>query len=211
MDSRLIPISCSNDCRYPLFKQLSYEPNKVISTKYLGSIDVPASSKLVAIKALKGSGKTEAISQLCQEACVKQQPVIVLTYREQLGRELARRFQLPYKTEVNQTPEGKLYGFSLCVDSCHPQSEAKFQGKNWEDALIIIDECESVFWHALNSSTCVRNRVSILSELKDLFTRALNPDSLGRVVLADADLGDLSIDFVKDIAGNTVRLSSKQY
>ncbi len=185
-----------------LFKQLTYEPNKVISTKYLGNIDVPSSAKLVAIKAPKGSGKTEAIAQLCQEAYEKQQPVIVLTYREQLGRELARRWNLPYKTEVNQTPEGKLYGFSLCVDSCHPQSEAKFQGKNWEDALIIIDECESVIWHTLNSSTCVK-RGSILSELEDLFIGALDPDSNGRVVLADADLSDLSIAFVKDIGGQS--------
>lgn len=184
-----------------LFNQLTYEPNKVVSTKYLGSIDVPASSKLVAIKAPKGSGKTEAIAQLCQEAYEKQQPVIVLTYREQLGRELARRFELPYKTEIHQTPEGKLYGFSLCIDSCHPQSEAKFQGENWENALIVVDESESVIWHALNSSTCSRNRVSILSELKNLFTGALAPDSGGRIVLADADLSDLSIDFVKDIAG----------
>jgi hypothetical protein len=187
--------------RTSLFNQLSYKPDKVISTKYLGSIDIPASSKLVAIKAPKGSGKTQVIAQLCQKAYEKQQPTIVLTYREQLGRELARRFKLPYKTEIYQTPEGKLYGFALCVDSAHPGSEAKFQGKNWENALIVIDEAESVIWHALNSSTCTKNRLPILHELEILFTKALSNDSLNRVVLADADLTDLSIDFVKGMAG----------
>jgi hypothetical protein len=184
-----------------LFKQLSYEADVVISTKYLENIDVPASAKLVAIRSPKGSGKTEAIAQLCQEAYEKQQPVIVLTYREQLGRELARRFKLPYKTEIHQTPEGKLYGFSLCIDSCHPQSEARFNGHSWGNALIVVDECESVIWHALTSNTCAKNRLPILHELTALFTKALSHGSSGRVVLADADLSDLTVDFVKGIAG----------
>ncbi len=184
-----------------LFKQLTYEPDVVISTKYLGNIDVPASTKLIALKAPKGSGKTETISLLCQQAYENGQPVIVLTYREQLGRELARRFKLPYKTEIHQTPEGKLYGFSLCVDSCHPQSEARFNGNSWGDALVIIDEGESVLWHALDSSTCTKTRLPILKELETLFTGVLNNDSLGRIVLADADLSDLSVEFIRNIGG----------
>jgi hypothetical protein len=184
-----------------LFKQLSHEPDVVISTKYLGNVSVPDDAKLVVFKAPKGSGKTAAISALCEEAYKKRQPVIVLTYREQLGRELARRFKLPYKTEIHQTPEGKLYGFALCVDSAHPQSEVRFVGDSWHNALIIIDECESVIWHTLNSSTCTKNRLPIMSELQALFTKALSNDSLGRVVLADADLSDLSIDFIRGMAG----------
>ncbi|MBA2750337.1 MAG: DUF3854 domain-containing protein, partial [Tatlockia sp.] len=187
--------------RTSLFNQLTYEPNKIVSTKYLGSIDVPNNAKLVAIKAPKGSGKTEAIAQLCQEAYQNGQAAIVLTYRQQLGKELARRFKLPYKTEVHQTPEGKLYGFSLCVDSAHSRSEVGFRGDSWGDALVIVDECESIVWHTLNSSTCTKNRLSILKELETLFTEALSNNSLGRVILADADLTDLSIDFVKGIAG----------
>ncbi|MBA2748561.1 MAG: DUF3854 domain-containing protein, partial [Tatlockia sp.] len=186
-----------------LLKQLSYEPNIVISTKYLGNVSVPDDAKLVMFKAPKGSGKTAAISALCEEAYKKGQPVIVLTYREQLGRELARRFKLPYKTELGATPEGKLYGFALCVDSAHPQSEVSFKGDSWGDALIILDECESVLWHTLNSSTCIKNRLSILCELEALLTGALDPNSQGRVILADADLSNQSIDFVKGMAGRS--------
>lgn len=183
-----------------LFRQLSYEPNVVVSTKYLGNVGVPDDAKLVVFKAPKGSGKTEAISLLCEEAYNKEQPVIVLTYREQLGRELARRFKLPYKTELREIPEGTLYGFALCVDSCHPKSEARFTGDTWADALVIIDEAESVTWHTLNSATCTKNRLPILHELEALFTRALSSESKGRVVLADADLSDLTIGFVKEVA-----------
>ncbi len=186
-----------------LLKQLSYEPNIVISTKYLGNVSVPDDAKLVVFKAPKGSGKTAAIAALCEEAYKKGQPVIVLTYREQLGRELARRFKLPYKTELGATPEGKLYGFALCVDSAHPQSEVRFKGDSWGDALIILDECESVLWHTLNSSTCIKNRLPILCELEALLTGALDPDSQGRVILADADLSNQSINFVKGMAGRS--------
>jgi hypothetical protein len=164
-----------------LFRQLTYEPNVIVSTKYLGKIDVPDDAKLVVFKAPKGSGKTEAIADLCNKAYNKEQPVIVLTYREQLGRELARRFKLPYKTEVRQTPEGTLYGFSLCVDSCHPKSEARFSGDNWGDALVILDEVESVVWHTLNSATCTKTRLPILHELQALFTRALSADLRGEL------------------------------
>lgn len=186
-----------------LFRQLSYEPNVVVSTKYLGDVGVPDDAKLVAFKAPKGSGKTEAIAALCEHAYKKEQPVIVLTYREQLGRELARRFKLPYKTELRKTPEKTLYGFALCVDSCRPESEARFTGDSWGDALVVIDECESVVWHTLNSATCTKTRLPILHELEALFLRALSSESKGRVVLADADLSDLTIDFVKGIAGQT--------
>lgn len=182
------------------FRQLTYKPNVVISTKYLGKVDVPDDAKLVAFKAPKGSGKTEVIVLLCEEAYKNEQPVIVLTYREQLGRELARRFKLPYKTELGETPEGMLYGFALCVDSCHPKSEVTFHGGSWADALVVIDECESVVWHTLDSSTCTKNRLPILHELKALFTGALSSETKGRIVLADADLSDLTIGFVKGMA-----------
>ena len=184
-----------------LSKQLSYEPNVVVSTKYLGNIDIPGDAKLVVFKAPKGSGKTEAIALMCEEAYKKGQPVIVLTYRTQLGRELARRCNLPYKTELRETPVGKIFGFVLCIDSCHPKSEAGFIGDSHADALVIIDECESVVWHALNSATCTKNRFSILHELQALITGVLSSDSSGRLVLADADLSDLTVDFVKGIAG----------
>lgn len=184
-----------------LFRRLTYESDVVVSTKYLGDVAVPNDEKLVVFKAPKGSGKTEVIARLCEEAYQKGQSVIVLTYREQLGRELARRFKLPYKSELRETPEGMLYGFSLCVDSAHPKSEVGFSGSSWTNALVIIDECESVVWHTLNSATCTKNRLSILAELQALFTGALSSGSGGRVVLADADLSNLTVNFVKGLAG----------
>jgi hypothetical protein len=64
---------------------------------------------------------------------------------------------------------------------------------------VIMDESEQVIWHALNSGTCQRSRVTILRQLKTLLSNVLQGS--GRVFLADADLSDLSIDFVRSLSG----------
>jgi hypothetical protein len=64
--------------------------------------------------------------------------------------------------------------------------------------LVIVDEVEQVFWHALNASTCRENRQAILSTMRTLFQSVLSTD--GTVRLQDADLSDISIDFVREFA-----------
>jgi late competence protein required for DNA uptake (superfamily II DNA/RNA helicase) len=76
-------------------------------------VAIPGAAKLVCIKAPKGSGKTELIAAMVDEATRNGQRAWVITYREQLGVQLARRFSLPYKTEVRRSQEGKLLG--LCM------------------------------------------------------------------------------------------------
>jgi hypothetical protein len=87
----------------------------------------------------------------------------------------------------------------LCIDSLHPLSQAKFNPEDWSGAIVIIDECEQVIWHALNSSTCRENRVAILQTLQELIHNVLT--SGGLVVAQDADLSDYSIDYLIAIAG----------
>jgi hypothetical protein len=94
-------------------------------------------------------------------------------------------------------------GFGLCVDSLHPLSQANFNPLNWEGALVIVDEVEQVFWHLLNASTCRENRQAILSTMRTLFQSVLSTD--GTVRLQDADLSDISIDFVREFAGTDIK------
>jgi hypothetical protein len=93
-------------------------------------------------------------------------------------------------------------GYGLCIDSLHPESQARFNAQNWQNGVVLIDECEQVLWHALNSNTCQRERVPILRELKTLLGNVLQGN--GRVFLADADLSDLSIDLVRTLSGAAV-------
>ncbi|MBW4422742.1 MAG: hypothetical protein KME13_26785 [Myxacorys californica WJT36-NPBG1] len=69
---------------------------------------------------------------------------------------------------------------------------------------MIIDEAEQVIWHTLSAETEVKkHRIMVLRQLKQLFKNVLNsPD--GQIVLLDADLSDLTIDFVRGLAESDV-------
>ncbi|MBD1903780.1 DUF3854 domain-containing protein [Trichocoleus sp. DQ-A3] len=185
------------------YTQLTYPVNVALNQQYVGKPYIPPNAKLLGIKAPKGGGKTEFIAQMVHDAMMQGKWVLVLTHRVQLGMELCRRLCLPYVTEVSDCPTGKLLGFGLCVDSLHQKSQAKFSAETWRNGVVIIDECEQVIWHLLNSSTCQRNRVPILKEFKTLITNALTSET-GQVILSDADLSDVSIDYVRELAGVNV-------
>ena len=101
------------------------------------------------------------------------------------------------KSDGDRKIEGKALGHGLCIDSLHPTSQALFDPTAFEGALVIFDEVEQIFWHALDSSTCRENRQAILSSLKTLIQTVLR--SGGQILLQDADLSDMSIDFVENL------------
>lgn len=195
------------------YNRLTYAPQLTLEQRYLGNIEAPKNAKLICLKSAKGTGKTETIAQLASKALDNGQPVLLISHRVQLAQALSDRVGIQSIYEVRAArDQGKesrheseiiaqLQGIGLCVDSLHPYSQARFQASYWKNALIIIDEVEQVLWHALDSGTCQSDRVSILQELKELLTLALHPDSQGRVILSDADLTDVSIDFVTQTAG----------
>jgi hypothetical protein len=181
------------------FSQLTYGAALEVNQRYLDGISIPEQAKLVALKSPKGSGKTQFLESVVSEAIANGQWVLVIGHRVQLVEALCHRFGISYVTEVRSSETGALLGFGLCIDSLHPKSQARFNAQNWHNGVVIIDECEQVIWHALNSSTCQSDRVSILRQLKTLLSNVLQGN--GRVFLADADLSDVSIDFVKAQAG----------
>ncbi len=186
------------------YSQLSYKIACEIHAQDMGEleIEIPEASRLVALKAPKGSGKTKIITTWVEEAIQQGQPTLVLTHRIQLGQALCGRFGLDYVTELKDSETGHLLGYGLCVDSLHPRSGARFNANHWKNPLVIIDEAEQVIWHLLSAETEVRqHRVVILKQLKQLVQNALAPYGQGRMILADADLSDLSLDFVLGLAG----------
>ncbi len=181
------------------FSQLTYPAALKVNQRYLSRISIPEQAKLVALKSAKGTGKTQFLESVVSEAISNGQWVLVIGHRVQLVEALCYRFGISYVTEVRLSETGALMGYGLCIDSLHPTSQARFNAENWHSGIVVIDESEQVLWHALNSSTCQSNRVSILRQLKTLLSNVLQGG--GRVLLADADLSDVSIDFVKAQAG----------
>jgi hypothetical protein len=162
-------------------------------------LHIPDTAKLIALKSAKGTGKTHLLEQIVRKATKEGKWVLLLTHRIQLGEALCQRVGLPYLTEIKTVEYGNIFGYGLCIDSLHPNSGAKFNADNWSDGIVIIDEAEQVIWHLLNSATCTSERVEILAQLKTLIQNNLSGD--GQVYLADADLSDIAIDYIRGLAG----------
>ncbi|BAY96071.1 MULTISPECIES: plasmid replication protein, CyRepA1 family [unclassified Tolypothrix] len=187
------------------YSRLSYEAALVLNQQYLGHLPIPDSAQLIGLKAPKGTGKTESLAPIVADAIANGQPVILLSHRVQLAQAIADRVGIPYVTEVRNSETGSLLGFALCVDSLHPHSQAKFNAINWREPLVIIDEAEQVIWHALTAATEVKkHRVEVLKQLSQLLKNALSPGR-GKVIIADADLSDLSVELVTGLANVNIK------
>ncbi len=181
------------------FTQLTYKSNLEVNTPYLPTLSIPENAKLIGIKSGIGTGKTEFLSKIVKQAIADNQKVLVIGHRIKLVEQLCQRFGLPYITEFRHNYSNSLLGYGLCLDSLHENSQANFNPDDWQDALVIIDEVEQVIWHGLNSETCTNNRVSILRCFKKLIQTIL--EGKGKIFIADADLSDVSLDYLVTLSG----------
>ncbi len=182
--------------------RLSYAPTVKLDQPYLGDVNYPTSG-LVCIKSPKGTGKTTALRSLITTAQATDRKVLVITHRIQLGKSICQSLGLPWITQVKPGEVHPVDGFGLCIDSLHPMSQAKFEPSDWAGAIVILDEIEQVLWHALNSTTCYNSRVRILETLKELVQTVLSTGGL--IVAQDADLSDISIDYLLALAERSIQ------
>ncbi|WP_341532037.1 plasmid replication protein, CyRepA1 family (plasmid) [Nostoc sp. UHCC 0302] len=184
-----------------LFTLLTYPPAIALNQRFLGQLIAPVGEKLIVLKAPKGTGKTEWLSTEVAKAHEQGRRVLIITHRIQLGEALCNRFGVNYVSEVRTNDTGDLLGYGLCIDSLHQQSLARFNPNDWSNDVIIIDECDQVFWHLLNSTTEVaKRRVSVLKNLKQLIQNVLG-SSQGKIYLSSADVSDTDIKYVLTLAG----------
>jgi hypothetical protein len=179
--------------------ELTYPADLQLQSRYLPELNISPETKLIAIKSPKGTGKTQSLVQVVQQAIASKQKVLVIGHRVQLVKELCQRFGLNYITEVSDRADRSGLGYGLCVDSLHGLSQAQFDPNDWHNSLVIIDEVEQVLWHALNSSTCKDRRVEILKCFKSLIQNVLG--NHGQLYVADADLSDIALDYLISLSG----------
>jgi len=182
-------------------RELTYKPALRLesASKYVGSFAPPPNAKIVGIKAPKGSGKTEWLVQICADAQNRGQKVLVLTHRTQLGKALCNRFGVDYVDELGESTTKGVFGIGLCFDSLRQNSRARFDPEDWHGCIVILDECEQSIWHLLNARTEVaKHRVQILRNFQQLIQNVIESED-GRVYMSDADLSDLSLDYVRSL------------
>jgi hypothetical protein len=161
----------------------------------------PDDAQIIGISSPKGTGKTEWLAHQVEKALYSGQPVLNLTHRDLLGREQAERLGIEYRTEL--TSLGRLLGYSLCVDSLHPNANPRFNPDNWHGAIVVIDEVEQVIWHLLNSDTCASFRVAILDAFKELLQTVVSTN--GKIYLSDADLSPIALKYIQQLIGFPVK------
>lgn len=167
--------------------------SQTVNCRYLGDeLNIPDGATLIGLRSAKGTGKTETLAQRVKMARSQGNPVIVLTHREQLAKELATRFGLPYRSQLEFKGDG-FNGYVLCGDSLHPQANPAFNPARYPGAVVVLDEAEQVIWHLLNSPTCQWNRPAILETLTELVNGA------SQVILSDADLTRVSVDYINGL------------
>ncbi len=176
---------------------LTYPATLELNQPYLGDLEYPETG-LAFVKSAKGTGKTTALKSLVNRAIAADRQVLVITHRIQLGKAICQSVGIDWISDLAASHDRAFHGFGLCIDSLHPNSQAKFDPSAWDGAIVILDEVEQVLWHAMNSTTCYNARVRILETLKELLQHVLRTGGL--VVAQDADLSDLSVNYLSQLA-----------
>ena len=181
-----------------------YEPLKINQPYLNDSLSSPTEAQIIGIKSPKGSNKTGWLVKIVEQAINDGKPVLVITHRIQLARDLCNRFGIDHIEEVRNSQTKGVLGYGLCIDSLHFNSQAYFCPDDWSEAVIILDECEQVIWHLLDSSTCQENRIIIIQNFQQLLKIAIA--SGGKVYLSDADLSAIALDYIKDLIATPVQI-----
>ena len=149
---------------------------------------------IIGIASAKGTGKTK----LLKAATRGDEKVILLTHRKCLGRGLAKRLDLTWREDADKvqgrwiSEEGYTDRIALCVDSLLSINPDTFAG-----CTLLIDEVCQVVAHLLLSATCQKDgkRPALLARLNWLMRVA------GRVIVADADLDDSTLNYLRTLRG----------
>lgn len=180
------------------YYQLSRKTNLNLNQRYLGDILTNIPKKIIGVKSPKGTGKTESLKPLVEKLVNEDYSVYLISHRIQLCQALCGRLNIPYIDDIGSGRASRSKGFGVVIDSLHGQGKGQFDVEN--DAylltnkyVVILDEIEQVLWHLLNSSTEVKeHRTEVIKQLQLLL---LNAD---KIVCLDADLTDVSLDFIQD-------------
>ncbi len=162
------------------------------SSKYY-EYRAPNQGEILLGKSPTGTGKTEYVARLFKEGGeFANKKLIGFFSRNSLIVNTCKRinglFQLSdERAMMVKDPTGKV---GLCTNSIK-----KFSNPEWfDDAVIFVDELESVMSHILVSSTHKKDRVEALNLLREAFSRAYC------VIGMDANLTDRAADWVQTLA-----------
>ncbi|OYE02428.1 bifunctional DNA primase/helicase [Nostoc sp. 'Peltigera membranacea cyanobiont' 232] len=163
------------------------KPNVTVNTRYLSlAIHSLPQSGLVGLVSDMGTGKTEILAVLRRE-----NPNLSFLnngHRVTLLKNLSDRLQTAMYSAISCGDWGQVKALSITVDSLYKMAN-DLQAYD----ILFIDEACQYLAHLLKSKTCKEHRGAILEVLEYLVYNAK------LVVLADAHLDDLTIEFFMNL------------
>lgn len=212
-------------------RTLSYEPNLVFTPqdgRYLPSlIEKIPESGILWLKAPKGAGKSVSIREIKDYLChgLKKtgdvtedgRPILDFieglnkrfnstTPRIALGREQAIRWCYTWLGDISATEETTIDGIQAnligSIDDTGSTFDSfwKLQKRDFSNTVWVLDECELGLSHLALSSTLKGKRPLILRLFAEKIQECLNNGGL--IILSDADLTDISIDYIRSFCPN---------
>ncbi|UYD31086.1 DUF3854 domain-containing protein (plasmid) [Tolypothrix sp. PCC 7712] len=180
-----------------LENRLTYEPALQLTTADLSTLEIKdlPQQGIIGIDSNKGTGKTKFIAK----TTAKSQKVLSASHRIALSQNLCARANLDYRGDLDKFNGNFIKGaaytlrIGFCVDSLLAIDPQKFAGCD-----LIIDEIVQVVRHLLTSSTCDRNgkRPALLARFAELIRVSR------RIIVADADLNNQTLDYIKELRGD---------
>lgn len=157
---------------------------RFLNEPFISPVDTLAD--VILVKSPKGTGKTEWLKQIVDDAKKNRQPVLLIGHRQALIMSTARRLGLtPYITirddpqseRSNVRPNPITDYYAICLDSL----ETRLTPQKDQFPIVIIDEVEQVLSH-LTSDTIRPRRRNSLMFLRHYLQKA------EKVYVLDADL-----------------------
>ncbi|MBD1864547.1 MULTISPECIES: plasmid replication protein, CyRepA1 family [Trichocoleus] len=177
--------------------RLTYKASVRLTTKDLSTLQIEELPQegIVAIASAKATGKTNFIGNLIQGI----ESVGLLGHRICLIRNLCQRLGIDYRGDLDKVHGQYITGSSYtlrigsCVDSLLALDPQKFAGCD-----LVLDEVCQVLRHLLTSSTCRKEGKlpALLARFRELVQVAK------RVILADADLDNAALDYIRELRGD---------
>jgi hypothetical protein len=188
---------------------LSLTPNILINSRYFPSLEEMTKDKalpktgILSVKGPKGSGKTVLIKDIKKHYVKLGYEVVSIVPRVSLGMAQGNVLGLQCLNDLRDTGMD-----SREVNTCMrnmpevvlcPESLHQIQGRDFtEPHLIILDEAEQTLKQISTSST-IKSKPKTLKILQEIIKTVL--ENGGIILLSDADLTDVSIEYINDLGG----------
>jgi hypothetical protein len=161
-----------------------YPPNVQLNTRFLSNVVSLPTLGLVVLWSGMGTGKTELMARFRE--LYPQMRFLNLGHRVNLLKNLSKRLNTEMYSALERGKFADALALSITVDSLH-----KLQTELNEYGCVFIDEACQYLAHLLHSKTCKEYRSEILEVLEYIVRKAK------LVVLADAHMDDLTVDFFR--------------